>query len=297
MARHLHRSHTLIPAALVALTVLATACSDDGPSPEGAAPEPEGASAAPAVVDDPESPYCRTALEWGVYAMTPHDDTDPAALEAYMGEYVEFARTAAAQAPEPVAADWELNATQIAEVLYPLFESFGFDQQRAGAEATPDEVALLNEPPADVAAAQDRIHEYESSVCAASQPALADVTFEGAADSAYCRAAADFDAAAGELAASGFEPAALEAFVTGDAEDLLARSAEAAPAELADDVAALVAYEQDVRFPLFADYDYDLRRILLEAPVEERVRFQYTDPAVVGPFTRTSAYDQQVCGL
>ena len=278
----------------VAAALFLAACGDDTRTEEAALPdEPTSTTLA---ADDPESPYCRTALEWQVHELVPADETDPAAIEAYMGDYVEFAETAAAQAPPVIAEDWELSSTQIAEVLYPTMESFGFDPERAAAEATPEEMAAMNEPPPEVAAAQERIHAYESDVCAAGQPAPAEAEFAGSGGEAYCAAVAAFDEAVGEVAAGGFAAEDLEALAAGDAVALIEATAETAPPELADDATALVAYELDVRFPLFAAYDYDVARILREAPYDERRQFHYTDPAIVDAFARTLAYDEQVCG-
>src|SRR5262245_27140676 len=157
---------TLIAAVLAGLALLAAACADDGPSTSRTAPETGGGDAeteTATVTDEAESPYCRTALAWQVHELTPHDDGDPAAVRSWMDDYVGFTEEAAAAAPQPILADWELNATQIADVLYVTMERFGFDAERAAAEATPEEMAILMEPPPDVAAAQDRIHAYESA--------------------------------------------------------------------------------------------------------------------------------------
>jgi len=290
-----HPTRRRVLAALLLLTgvaLLATACGDDGGA--AAAADEDAVAADPA-----ESPYCRTALEWQVHELTPFDDSDPAALEQYMGEYVGFYESAAAQSPPELQQDWDLALDGLTTQLVPVMARYGYDIARMQAEATPEEAAVLQEPPPDIAAAQDRIHAYEAEVCGAGQPApAADAHFTGSARSAYCSALAGFDEAAGEVADAGFAPEDLEAFVTGGrAEDLLAAMVDAAPEEIAADGAAVLDYERQIRFPLLAAYDYDVRRILLEGDAEERAQFQYTDPAISGPFTRTAAYDAQVCGV
>lgn len=290
-----HPTRRRIGAAVVLLTsvaLLASACSDDGGGTAAA-----GEAAAPA--DPAESAYCRTALEWQVHELTPFDDSDPATLEQYMGEYVGFYESAAGDAPAELQEDWDLALEGLTTQLVPVMERYDYDIARMQAEATPEEAAVLQEPPPDIAAAQDRIHAYEAEVCGAGQPApAAGAHFTGSPDSAYCQAVRRFDEATGTIQAAGFAPEDLQAFVTsGQAEELLTAMVDAAPEEIAADGAAVLDYERQIRLPLLAAYDYDVRRILLEGDAGERAQFQYTDPAISGPFTRTAAYDAQVCGV
>lgn len=283
---------------LAALALLA-ACGDDSSSDSAASADgATGATTAAVAVDDAESPYCRTALDYAASGLTPVDDSDPVAFEAYVGAYVEFVETAAAQAPAELADAWALNAEAITTQFAPLFERYGYDVARIEAEATPEEQALLNEPPPDIAEAQASILEYESLVCGAGQPPAAeDEEFSGPADSPYCEASNGVDAAMGEVVAAGVQPEDFEALLTsGDIDAFLATQDETAPEEIAEDVVVVNDFTRDELIPLMEAYDYDARAILLEGSAAERLVFQSADPAVLDEFTRVEAYDEQVCG-
>lgn len=248
-------------------------------------------------VDDPDSPYCRTALEWQVHELDPYDASDPLALRAYFDDYVEFYATATAQAPAEIADDWAVSKAALSNLLVPILAKYDYDLTRMEAEGSPDEAALFQDPPADVVAAQTATHEYESRVCAAGQPAAAtDVVFTGSADSPYCVNAAEFDAAFQEVIANGAVPAEVEAFMTNlDRIVALSTAYMAAPADIADDEKAVDDFSVGVQLPVIAKYDYDFRRLLLEASPSERATFQYTDPAIAEHFARVTAYSDQVC--
>jgi hypothetical protein len=282
--------------AVLAMAALLAACGDDSSS--GSA-EPAPAASETATADAAaDSPYCRIALEWQVHELTPYDQSDPAVLEAYMGEYGDFVADAAAAAPDEIHDEWALVDDAVNTTLIPLMARFGFDGARAQAEATPEELALMNEPPETVQVAQEATHAYEATVCGAGNPpAATDEQFTGPADSAYCEAEHVLEGVNDQLRSSGAEPADVEAVLTGDeATEALATQAEEAPAEIADDVQAITDWTLGPQLEVLQSYDYDLRALLLQGSPEERGAFQYTDPQIVDQFARVSAYDEQVCG-
>jgi hypothetical protein len=283
---------------LVALTALA-ACGDDAPSASDTSDDSseDAASTTSLAGDDPDGPYCRNALEWQVHELDPFDPSDPDALHAYFDDWVGSYETAAAEAPPEIADSAATADDALNDLLVPVLERYDYDVARMDAEGTPEEQALFDEPPADVQEAQEALHEYESRVCAAGQPAAADVTFTGAADSPYCEASNAFDADFGEVIDNGAQPEEVEAFMTDEANlERLATAHEIAPDDIAEDEEALDDYVIDVQLPVIASYDYDFGRLLLEASPEERQRFQYTDPAISEQFARVEAYSEQVCG-
>ena len=100
-----------------------------------------------------------------------------------------------------------------------------------------------------------------------------------------------------EVQSSGAQPADVESLLTSDdAIDALTSGAEAAPAEIADDVTAVTAFTLDRKLPLLEEWSFDFRAFLLEASLEERAVFYYSDPSIRDQFARVLAYDQQVCG-
>ncbi|HET9602504.1 MAG TPA: hypothetical protein VFP08_12980 [Acidimicrobiales bacterium] len=282
---------------LVGVALLATACGDDGRSSESAEAAP--ATAAPkAAASEAESDYCRNALEWQVHELVPFDESDPAATEEYFGDFVAFVDEATASAPGELADGWTLVSDTVHTVLVPILERYDYDFGRAHAEATPEEAALLTEPPPEVAAAQEHNKAYEALACGVGQPLAAESeSFTGPADSAYCDASRVLAGVVEEVQSSSAQPADVESLLTSDdAIDALTSGAEAAPAEIADDVTAVTAFTLDRKLPLLEEWSFDFRSFLLEASLEERAVFYYSDPSIRDQFARVLAYDQQVCG-
>jgi hypothetical protein len=285
---------SLVIAALA--TVAAAGCGDDDDSATSAA-APAGTSAA-ASAAAADSPYCRAALEWSVHELTPFDDADPAATERYMDEYGAFIVRSRSLAPTEIAADWTVNADGIAHVFLPVLQKYGYSLERVASEGTPEEQATLDAPPADIAAAQDRIQAYDARVCASRQPPAADVRFVGPASTAYCEAVTAFDDANDEAFGTGADPAAVEQFVTSPRfHDLLSAAEAAAPPEIHDDAAAVEDFTAEHGVPALQRYGYDLRRLLLEGTPADRAALQSSDPAIFDAFSRTLAYEEQLCGL
>jgi len=289
---------SLVIAALA--TVAAAGCGDDDDT-AASAPAPAGTSAAAsaaASTDAAESPYCQASLQWSVHELTPFDDSDPAQTQRYMDEYGAFVERSRSLAPTEIAADWTVNADGIAQVFVPVLQKYGYSIERVASEGTPEEQSLLDAPPADIAAAQDRIQAYDARVCASRQPPAADVRFEGPASTAYCEAVTAFDDANDEAFGTGADPAAVEQFVTSSRfHDLLSATEAAAPPEIHDDAVAVEDFVAEHGVPALQRYGYDLRRLLLEGTPADRAALQSSDPAIFEAFSRTVAYEEQLCGL
>jgi hypothetical protein len=280
--------------AVVTLPACSSSSSDDGG--ETAAADTTTTAAA----DASASEYCDTARAWAVEELDGGADAvaeDPVAFEAYLTDYVDFAETSLSQSPPELQPQHELNVAGITDTFIPIFEKYDYDQTRIEAEATPEEQALLNEPPPDVRDAQAAIHAYESTVCGTETPPPADVTFEAdpAAD-AYCQAVLDTSDAFGQVAAGGFDPADLEAFLTDDAPDLLAAQDENVPDTIAEDSDAVNAWTLAQFADVLAAHDYDIRDVILNGTQDDREDLQFTDPAIIDQRSQVDAYDQQVCG-
>ena len=69
-----------------------------------------------------------------------------------------------------------------------------------------------------------------------------------------------------------------------------------APAEIADDVEANNEWNRTRKVELLEQFDYDLRRLMLEGSAEELAAWNYIDPAIAEQESRVVAYQEQVCG-
>ena len=178
-----HRITTTLGLVLFAATIT-SACVGDGDG------DGDGGSDSAA-----DGPYCKIARNWTAHEMSSVDESDPAQLKKYIGEYVAFITAAAKEAPADIATDWKMTSSGFESTVVPVLEKYGYSIDRIMAEATPEEQAV-QEPPPDVAAAQDRVRAYEARVCMTGQPAAADVEFAGPADAEYCQASKRLDEAA-----------------------------------------------------------------------------------------------------
>jgi hypothetical protein len=270
-----------------ALVVAAASCGDDDTD--------DAANAAEAAAADPaESAYCDAAVDWAIHEYTAFDESDPAAFRAYWAEWTEFQETAVATAPDEIEDDWVLKFETESEMLTPVLEKYDFDVAAIMEHGTPAEQAPFEAPPA-VQAAQDRILSYESEVCAAQQPNPADVSYDGEAPGPYCDLVAGQNERNAELFASGARPADVEAF----AEELAAEHTEiveAAPAAIADDVAAMEEWTVGPQRDALERHDWDVRALMRDGSVEDRAAFTYSDDEIRDQFARVVAYEEQVCG-
>jgi hypothetical protein len=227
----------------------------------------------------------------------PFDGSDPAALKQYVADWVAFDTSAAEQAPEALRGDWQVNKDGLINTLVPLFEKYDYSQARMEAEGTDAERALFDEPPDDIAQAQDRIHAYEDSVCAAGQPAAADVTFEGSGSKPYCDAMLAVQQAADEVKAGGMRPADVQALLTSRQYAQGQRTiVNRAPAAIHDAVVAVREFDTSQWEPLLANNGYDFVQVFLDGPQHDREILQHRVPEVSDAYARIAAYDEQFCG-
>jgi hypothetical protein len=239
--------------------------------------------------------YCKTVRSWTAHELTRVDESDPATLETYIGEYVAFNAKATKEAPDEIAADWKSTSAAFETSVVPVLEKYGYSIDRIMNEATPEEQAV-QEPPPELAAAQDRIHAYEARTCLTGQPAAAEVTFTGPADADYCEAAKTLDEAADQTA-NDWSAASVKAFVTSpDFAGLYDAGVAAAPPEIHDDVVAIASFMSDKVVPMLERHDYDMRNVLVDGPVSDLAILQSWDPAIVDSYQRVTAYEDQLCG-
>ena len=241
-----------------------------------------------------DSAYCTILREWTAHELSTYDENDPAQLRKYIGEYVAFNTAAATAAPAEVAEDWTMTSSGFESTVVPVLEKYGYSIERIMAEATPEEQAV-EEPPPDLAAAQDRIHAYEAQTCHTGQPAAADVKFAGPADADYCEAAHTLDAAT-DLSASAWSPDSVKALVTSpDFATMWQAGVTAAPPEIHDDVAALAAFTSDEVVPMLERNGYDMRRVLVHGTAADLAILQSWDPTIVDAYRRVTAYEDELC--
>lgn len=278
---------------VLALAVLAGCGGSD--DPETALPAEQVAAF--------NSSYCVTAREWAVHELDGSADGayargGPAALKKWWSEQLAYLKTSLEQAP-PELHDAEARVERAYRArLTPLFEKYGFDFKRIEAEASASENALA-EPTPEEQKAQQAYDLYKDRVCGyGNSPPPAHVTFTAsAASKAYCKAAAAQQVGLEKVASSGFDPEAFRTYVTSDGFlDALDAQDAAAPPEIAADVKTDNEWVRTRKLELLKEFDYDLRRLMLEGSAEDLAVFTYFDPAIVGHDSRVEAYVQQVCG-
>ena len=250
-------------------------------------------------VDGTESAYCDTFRAWQVHELDGgegDDQPNPAALEAYFSDYLEFNATMLQQAPPEVRDEWVVSERALRTVLTPVLEKYDFDLQRIATEGTAAEKSL-GEPTPDVQRAQDAIHAYEARVCGVDPPPAADVVFEADGSSKpYCTALDTFNSGFEEVESSRFDPDVMRTVFTADGfTEGLDALEETAPAEIGADVAAETEWFRGRWSDVIAEFDYDIRRIWVDGTPEDRAVFTLSHPDIVGHASRTTAYEEQVC--
>ncbi len=259
----------------------------------------------PAVVEPAtgsHSPYCKTYRAWKVYELDHgegFDQPDPAALRRFWSAYLRSEEALLRQAPPGIRAAVEVKVRFLRTRLGPTLEKYAFDLRRAQRQGTPaEQAAVFGGPPPDVEKAQAVAYAYEDRACG-TQPAPppADVVFTGSdASRAFCKALSAFDAALDRIAASHFDPKVMRAVVTGSRfEDALDALDATAPPEVAGDVRADTAWFHGRWAEVVASYDYDLRKIYVDATPEDLAVFNRTHRDVLAHTSRTTAYEEQVC--
>jgi hypothetical protein len=246
--------------------------------------------------------YCATYRSWKVYELDHGEGFDqptPAATRTFWKAYVSSEETLLRHAPPEIRSAVEVKVRFIRARMTPVVEKYGFDLERIRAEGTPSErAAIFEAPPADVRNAQAKAYLYEDKACGTQpSPPPADVRFTARnASKRFCAAQGAFNRELDEIAASRFDPNVMRAVFTGNrVSALLDRAERAAPREIADDVEADAEWFRTRLADVLQRYDYDLRKIYLDATPEDLAVFNRTHPDVVQHASRIAAYEEQVC--
>jgi hypothetical protein len=121
---------------------------------------------------------------------------------------------------------------------------------------------------------------------------------KSAAAKPYCEAVAANRKRLEEIKASGFDPAAVRSYATsGRLSKVLDAQDATAPSEIAADVKADNDWDRTRKLEVLDEFEYDVRRILLEGSAEDLAAFTYWDPAIAEQDSRVTAYREQVCGI
>ena len=261
-----------------------------------------GDETALAPVSTSDTTYCHAYRSWKVYELDAggaFDQPSPAALRTWWNAYLVAEETMLREAPSEIRDEVGVKVGHIRTVMTPVLERFAFDLDRLRRRGTPaEQTAFFGLPPAEVESAQGVQYAYEDKTCGtASTPPAAEVAFEaGSASKLYCSA---LDALNGELekvVASRFDPGVMRSLVTGDPfADVLDRLDAAAPPEIAADVQADTEWFRTRWSEVVAEYDYDLRRIWVDAEPDDLAVFNRSHPDVLEHTSRTTGYEAQVC--
>jgi hypothetical protein len=250
-----------------------------------------------------DSAYCHTYRAWKVYELENGEGFDqphPAALRRFWNAYLISEETMLRQAPPEIHAEVEVKVRFIRMQLTPLMEKYDFDLERMHREGTAaEQAAIFGSPPATVQDAQEAAYAFEDRACGtAPSPPAADVVFEADESSKrFCTALGAFDGELEKVASSRFDPEVMRTFVTGDRfSEVLDGLHDAAPAPIADDVRADTNWFRTRWSDVMAEYDYDLRGIYVDGTPEDLAVFNRTHPDVRVHASRTTAYEEEVCG-
>jgi hypothetical protein len=228
------------------------------------------------------------------------DQPDPAALRTWWNAYLVAEETMLREAPSEIAGAVRVKVGHIRTVMTPLLERYDFDLKRVEREGSPAEhAAFYGLPPVEVEKAQGAQYAYEDRTCGtAPTPPPADVVFEvDASAEPYCTALGAFGREVDEIAESQFAPDVMRTFVTGDRFfEILDDLDVAAPAVIVEDVEADGDWFRGRWSDVLAEYGYDIRRLYTQATPEALSVFNRTHPDVLEHASRTTAYEDQVCG-
>ena len=275
-----------VPAALMLASAVFTGCGGGG----------DRGSFTP--LRGSEGAYCDTYRGWQAHELDAGDPTvSPTALRAYWSDYLAFLDTALVQAPPAIHDQEAVTVHAVRTVQTPVVKKYDFDLERLGKEGTKAEQASFDKPSPSVHKAQAAVDSYSARVCGTASPPAGNVVFKtDARPKRFCTANRSFFGEFDTWASSGFDPALLRKFVTSDVfgRDLDELDATA-PAEVAPDVRAVTEWFQTRWSDVAAKYDYDLRRILVDATTEDRAVFNRAHPVISQHWSRASAYAEQVC--
>jgi hypothetical protein len=250
-----------------------------------------------------DSAYCHTYRAWKVHELDGgegFDQPDPAGLRSFWNAYLIAQETMLQQAPRLIRDEVEVKVRYIRTRLTPLMEKYDFDLERMQRDGSVAErEAIFQAPPPDVQTAQAAQYAYEDRTCGtAPSPPAADVVFEaGQASMAFCEALSVLNSELETVTSSRFDPNVMRALVTSDRfTEVLDGLDDTAPAAIAADVKADTEWFRTRWSDVMARYGYDLRGIYLDGTPEELAVFNRSHPDVLEHTSRTTAYEEQVCG-
>jgi hypothetical protein len=253
-----------------------------------------------AFTGDPESAYCRAALGNAVADLAPRDGS-VAAETKYWNDYAAFLEQGEKVAPAEIKSAFHFYADNGLNKVMPVLRKYNFDEKRFMSEATPAEKKVMDEDsaPPGFEKAFERILRYEWQVCGSGTPdAATNVKYTGNKNSAFCKGEAEGQKAFGKIVDGGFDPAALKAFFTSEKfTSGMEKKLRVAPAAIKADAAADVNWVKTKQVPAMAKWDYDFKRIKLEAPAADRFAIDMSAVEIRDAEGRLNAYDSQVCGL
>jgi hypothetical protein len=247
-----------------------------------------------------DSAYCDTYRAYKAQEIDgggAYDQHNPAALRKWWNAYVVFEETMLREAPSEIRHDVAIKVSFIRTFMSPLLEKYDFDAKRMEREAAAEAASFLDPPP-DVRKAEDAQHAYEARTCGTEpSPPAADVVFTaGGSSKRFCTALSAFDSELDKVAFSRFDPDVLRTLVTGDRfSEVLDGLDRTAPPEIAADVEADTEWFRTRWSDVVAKYDYDIRRIYVNATPEDLAVFNRSHPDVAEYASRNTAYEEQVC--
>lgn len=249
-----------------------------------------------------DSAYCQAYRAWKVYELDARgafDQPNPAALRRWWNAYLLAEETMLREAPSEISDAVGAKVGHIRSVLSPLMEKYDFDLDRMRREGTADEqAALFGPPPRALDTAQAAQYAYEDKTCGtAPTPPAAEAAFDaGPSSKSFCSAIAAFNGELEKVASARFDPEAMRTLVTGTRfTEALDGLDETAPTEVAEDVRADTEWFRTRWSDVVAAYDYDLRRVWVDATPEDLAVFNRSHPDVLEHASRTTAYENQIC--
>ena len=246
--------------------------------------------------------YCKTYRAWKVYELDAggaFDQPDPAALRAWWNAYLIAEETMLREAPPEIRNAVGVKVGRVRSTLTPLVEKYDFSLARIRRTGTAaEQAAFFGLPPAEVEKAQAAQYAYEDKTCGTRPtPPAAQVVFELTSSSkSFCSAISAFSLELDKVSSSRFDPEDMRALVTGERfSEVLADLDGTAPTEIDEDVRADTEWFRTRWSEVVAAYDYDVRRVFLDATPEDLAVFNRTHPDVLEHTSRTTAYEDQVC--
>jgi hypothetical protein len=290
------KTRRILPVAVL-LTALALSSACGRESTKQAVKTTAAASASGDFTGNPDSAYCRAALDWSIVELSARDGS-PAGETKYWNDYASFLAHGVEVAPAEVKAPLQALRSNVANNMMPIFRKYEFDEERFMKSATEAEKKAVMENPPAVEKAFEKVLAYEWQVCGNGTPdAATDVKFTGDKNGPYCKVESAAVKAFQDIGEAGLDPEAVKVFSIKTLPDAVAKLTKLAPPEIKSDVEANAEWIRTRQNPVFAKYGYDIRKMKANASAEERFAYEGSDVEIRDVMRRLNAYDAQVCGL